>query len=117
MRAINAGKLRDGGVRELNRQANGREQARVRGVVSSKTVGAASIDGRTSIFSESQCWPRTSVYTERREYKLTVQSNKDRHKLSPLWEGSFIIDQVLRPGTLISSLDTKTVESSRMQET
>jgi hypothetical protein len=28
-----------------------------------------------------------------------VQSNKDRHKLSPPWEGPFIIDQVLRPGT------------------
>jgi hypothetical protein len=28
-----------------------------------------------------------------------VQSNKGSHKLSPLWEGPFIIDQVLRPGT------------------
>ena len=27
-----------------------------------------------------------------------VQSNKDRHKLSPPWEGSYIITEVLRPG-------------------
>jgi hypothetical protein len=28
-----------------------------------------------------------------------VQGNKDRHKLSPPWEGSFIIHEVLRSGT------------------
>jgi hypothetical protein len=28
-----------------------------------------------------------------------ILSNKDRHKLLPPWEGSFIIDQVLRPDT------------------
>jgi hypothetical protein len=28
-----------------------------------------------------------------------VQGNKDRHKLSPPWEGPFIIHEVLRPGT------------------
>jgi hypothetical protein len=28
-----------------------------------------------------------------------VQSNKDRHKLSPPWEGPIIVDQVLRLGT------------------
>jgi hypothetical protein len=28
-----------------------------------------------------------------------VQGSKDRHKLSPQWEGSFIIHEVLRPGT------------------
>ena len=28
-----------------------------------------------------------------------VQSNKDRHKLSPPWEGPYIIAEVLRPGT------------------
>jgi hypothetical protein len=28
-----------------------------------------------------------------------VQANKDRHKLSPPWEGPFIIHEVLRPGT------------------
>jgi hypothetical protein len=68
MRAINAGKLRDGGVlRELNRQANGRERVRAR-VVSSKNAGAASIAGRTSSFSESLAWPRTSVFKEQREY-------------------------------------------------
>jgi hypothetical protein len=27
-----------------------------------------------------------------------VQGSKDRHKLSPPWEGSFIIHEVLRPG-------------------
>jgi hypothetical protein len=26
------------------------------------------------------------------------QGCKDRHKLSPLWEGPFTVDQVLRPG-------------------
>jgi hypothetical protein len=28
-----------------------------------------------------------------------VQGSKDRHKLSPPWEGPFIIHKVLRPGT------------------
>jgi hypothetical protein len=28
-----------------------------------------------------------------------VQCSKDRHKLSPPWEGPFIIHEVLRPGT------------------
>ena len=28
-----------------------------------------------------------------------VQSNKDRHKLCPPWEGPFIVAQVLRAGT------------------
>jgi hypothetical protein len=28
-----------------------------------------------------------------------VQGSKDRHKLSPPWEGAFIIHEVLRPGT------------------
>ena len=27
------------------------------------------------------------------------QSNKGRHKLTPLWEGPFVIAKVLRPGT------------------
>jgi hypothetical protein len=27
------------------------------------------------------------------------QSNKDQHKLATSWEGPFIVDQVLRPGT------------------
>jgi hypothetical protein len=27
-----------------------------------------------------------------------VQGSKDRHKLSPPWEGAFIIHEVLRPG-------------------
>ena len=28
-----------------------------------------------------------------------VQSNKDRHKLSPPWEGPYVIAEVLQPGT------------------
>ena len=28
-----------------------------------------------------------------------VQSNKDRHKLSPPWEGPYVVAEVLRPGT------------------
>jgi hypothetical protein len=28
-----------------------------------------------------------------------VQSNKDHHKLSPPWEGPYIIVEVLKPGT------------------
>ena len=27
-----------------------------------------------------------------------VQSNKDRHKLSPPWEGPYVVAEVLRPG-------------------
>ena len=30
---------------------------------------------------------------------LLIQSNKDRHKLSPLWEGPYVITEVLRLGT------------------
>jgi hypothetical protein len=28
-----------------------------------------------------------------------VQNTKDRHKLSPSWEGLYIVAEVLRPGT------------------
>jgi hypothetical protein len=28
-----------------------------------------------------------------------IQSNKDCHKLSPPWEGPYVIAEVLRPGT------------------
>jgi hypothetical protein len=28
-----------------------------------------------------------------------VQTNKDQHKVSPLWEGSFVVGEVLRSGT------------------
>ena len=28
-----------------------------------------------------------------------VQSNKNHHKLSPPWEGTYVIMEVLRPGT------------------
>ena len=28
-----------------------------------------------------------------------IESNKNRHKLSPSWEGPYIIAEVLRPGT------------------
>ena len=28
-----------------------------------------------------------------------IQSNKNRHKLSPLWEGPYVIMKVLRPST------------------
>ena len=28
-----------------------------------------------------------------------VQSNKNRHKLSPPWEGPYVITEVLQPGT------------------
>ena len=27
-----------------------------------------------------------------------VQSNKDRHKLSPPWEGPYVVVEILRPG-------------------
>jgi len=27
-----------------------------------------------------------------------VQSNKDRHKLYPPWEGLYVVEEVLRPG-------------------
>ena len=37
-----------------------------------------------------------------------VQSNKDRHKLSPPWEGPYIIAEVLRPGTYkLKTIDSK----------
>ena len=35
-----------------------------------------------------------------------VQSNKDRHKLSPPWEGPYVIMEVLRPGAYkLKSID------------
>ena len=27
-----------------------------------------------------------------------IQSSKDHHKLSPLWEGPYVVVEVLRPG-------------------
>jgi hypothetical protein len=37
-----------------------------------------------------------------------VQSNKDRHKLTPPWEGPFIVVEMLRPGThKLESTDSK----------
>ena len=30
---------------------------------------------------------------------LLIQSNKDRHKLSPPWEGSYVVAEVLHPGS------------------
>ena len=37
-----------------------------------------------------------------------VQSNKNCHKLSPPWEGPYIIMEVLRPGTYkLKSIDGK----------
>ena len=37
-----------------------------------------------------------------------VQSNKDRHKLSPPWEGSYVIVEVLRPGAYkLKTIDDK----------
>ena len=37
-----------------------------------------------------------------------VQSNKDRHKLSPPWEGSYVIAETLRPGAYkLKTIDGK----------
>ena len=37
-----------------------------------------------------------------------VQSNKDRHKLSPPWEGPYIIAEVLHPGAYkLKTIDGK----------
>jgi hypothetical protein len=37
-----------------------------------------------------------------------VQSNKDHHKLSPPWEGPYIIAEVLKPGTYkLKTADSK----------
>jgi len=37
-----------------------------------------------------------------------VQSNKDRHKLSPPWEGPYVITKVLRPGAYkLKTIDVK----------
>jgi hypothetical protein len=42
-----------------------------------------------------------------------VQGNKDRHKLSPSWEGPFIIHEVLQPGTYkIQYEDTRVVSNA-----
>ena len=34
-----------------------------------------------------------------------VQSNKDHHKLSPLWEGPYVIAEVLQPGAYKKTID------------
>ena len=37
-----------------------------------------------------------------------IQSNKDRHKLSPPWEGPYVIAEVLRPGAYkLKTIDGK----------
>ena len=37
-----------------------------------------------------------------------VQSNKNRHKLSPPWEGPYVVAEVLRPGTYkLKTIDGK----------
>ena len=37
-----------------------------------------------------------------------VQSNKDRHKLSPPWKGSYVVAEVLRPGAYkLKTIDGK----------
>ena len=36
-----------------------------------------------------------------------VQSSKDRHKLSPPWEGPYVVAEVLRPG----AYKLKTIDS------
>ena len=37
-----------------------------------------------------------------------IQSNKDRHKLSPPWEGPYVIMEVLQPGTYkLKTIDGK----------
>ena len=37
-----------------------------------------------------------------------IQSNKNRHKLSPPWEGTYVIAEVLRSGTYkIKTIDGK----------
>ena len=37
-----------------------------------------------------------------------VQSNKDRHKLSPPWEGPYVIEEKLRPGAYkLKTIDDK----------
>jgi hypothetical protein len=50
-----------------------------------------------------RCYHERNVRT--REFHIgdlvlrRVEGNKDKHKLSPPWEGLFIIHEVLRPGT------------------
>ena len=37
-----------------------------------------------------------------------VQSNKDRHKLSPPWEGPYVVAEVLQPGAYkLKTIDGK----------
>ena len=37
-----------------------------------------------------------------------IQSNKNRHKLSPPWEGPYVVAEVLRPGTYkLKTIDDK----------
>lgn len=42
-----------------------------------------------------------------------IQSTQDKHKLSPLWEGAFIIFEVTRPGSnQLKCEDGSVVENS-----
>jgi hypothetical protein len=43
---------------------------------------------------------------------LRRQGSKDRHKLSPPWEGPFIIHEVLRPGTYKIQYEDRRVVSN-----
>src|ERR1041384_6687829 len=41
---------------------------------------------------------RTRTFSEGQLVLRLVQITKDRHKLSPLWDGPFVIDKITRPG-------------------
>ena len=42
-----------------------------------------------------------------------IQSTKNRHKLSPIWEGPFVVKQVTRPGSYrLMTIDEEEIPNS-----
>ena len=53
-------------------------------------------------------WVRDQAFNIGDLVLCLVQSNKDCHKLSPPWEGSYVIAEVLRPGAYkLKNIDDK----------
>ena len=53
-------------------------------------------------------WVRDRAFNVRDLVLRLVQSNKDCHKLTPPWEGPYVVVEVLRPGAYrLKTIDNK----------
>ena len=59
---------------------------------------------RSAKYQQALCryhsrWVRGQAFNVRDLVLRLVQSNKNHHKISPPWEGPYVVAEVLRPGT------------------